>query len=302
MTKEYINKKYGKLTVTSISDKKHKRGIVLNCTCDCGNIIEKVSADLAVSEKVGSVPSCGCGTEKDFTGKKYGKLTAISKVCNKPGLGVLWKFKCDCGNEIEKIGSQVSRLEGKLHCGCSEKKFTNTKDEVGNRYGKLTVTKYSKNDHRQRALWICKCDCGNEIEEQGARLRRGVKTHCGCQKSDLYKNKNIKETDLIPVSYWNRVKKNAETRNFEFKISIEDIHNKYIEQNGICALSGVEMFPPKNLHNKNPNKASLDRIDSTLGYTKDNIQWITSTINIIKSDLKENDFVEICRRVTGYKT
>lgn len=302
MTKEYVNKKYGKLTVLSITNKKHKRGLVLHCRCDCGNEVERISSDLTKAEKYKQESSCGCQPEKDLTGNKYGKLTAISKLYKKPGSGVVWKFKCDCGNEVERIGSHVARLEGKLHCGCSNKKFSYTKNETNNKYGKLLVIKYTRNDSKQRAMWLCKCDCGNEIEVIGARLRNGSKKHCGCKKTNYNLNKDITKTDIIPVSYYNGIKQGATNRKIIFDLTINDMHEKYIEQRGICALSGVELVPPKNMFNKNPNKASLDRIDSRKGYVIDNIQWVTATINIIKSDLKENEFVELCRKVSNYRT
>jgi hypothetical protein len=301
--KNYINEIYGKLTVIEhVTNKKHKRGMLLLCRCECGNIIEKVSADLAHVRKYNTNASCGCATEKDYTGQKFGKLTALYKVRNDIGKGVIWNFLCECGNEVEKIGSPIARNEGALHCGCSPGYFSKTKNEIGNRYGKLVVIENNGLDNKQRALWKCQCDCGNIIIHQGARLRRGAKTHCGCVKPDLSKSNKWAGYGEIPISYYSRVKANASKRKIPFNISIEDMWNKYIEQAGCCALSGQVMVPPTNKNNKMKTKASLDRIDSNKGYTIDNIQWVTGIINIIKADLEEKYFVELCRKISDYRT
>ena len=46
--------------------------------------------------------------------------------------------------------------------------------------------------------------------------------------------------------------------------------------------------------------ASLDRKDSSLGYTLDNIQWVHRTVNKIKLDLQQDEFVEWCKRVAAH--
>lgn len=295
--KHYLNEQYGKLTVIEhLSDKKHKRGLVLLCRCECGNVLEKISSDLEKSRKLNQVASCGCAKDKDITGNKYGMLTAISKIRVEKGKGAIWLFKCDCGNEVEKVGSYVDRMEGALHCGCSRKTFTQTKNEKGKRYGKLLVLEYSGIDDKQRAMWLCKCDCGSEEIYSGYVLRRG-KTHCGCVKKDPLNVHSWKGVGEIPQSYFSSVENNAKIRKLDFDITIEDMWDKFLEQNGVCALSGQTMLPPLAKNNKNPLKSSLDRISSDKGYVKDNIQWVVIDVNNMKSNLTEEYFVRLCKLV-----
>ena len=54
---------------------------------------------------------------------------------------------------------------------------TNTKNEIGNRYGKLTVIQFI-DDPRPGAYWKCKCDCGGEVVVSGCNLRNGIRTSC----------------------------------------------------------------------------------------------------------------------------
>ena len=43
--------------------------------------------------------------------------------------------------------------------------------------------------------------------------------------------------------------------------------------------------------------ASLDRIDSTKGYSKDNIQWVHKDINCMKMDFSQQYFIDLCVKV-----
>lgn len=52
----------------------------------------------------------------DMTGQKYYKLTGMYPVRHSKN-GLIWRFKCDCGNEVEVLGVSVRRGNTKS-CGC----------------------------------------------------------------------------------------------------------------------------------------------------------------------------------------
>ena len=55
---------------------------------------------------------------------------------------------------------------------------------------------------------------------------------------------------------------------------------------------------PINLDRKGKNQtASLDRIDSSKGYTKNNVQWLHKDINIMKRDFPEEKFLFLCKQI-----
>lgn len=59
-------------------------------------------------------------------------------------------------------------------------------DETGNRHGHLTVLGYDGSKTGGGAMWLCRCDCGNECVALGHKLRQGKKVSCGCGlKEDL---------------------------------------------------------------------------------------------------------------------
>lgn len=54
-------------------------------------------------------------------------------------------------------------------------------DLTGRRFGKLTALKLAGNRNGS-ALWLCACDCGNEIEATVRDLTEGDTKSCGCIK------------------------------------------------------------------------------------------------------------------------
>lgn len=58
-------------------------------------------------------------------------------------------------------------------------------NEVGNRYGMLTVIARAGTNDRRLATWLCKCDCGGETISSGNDLRMGKSTSCGCKKRSV---------------------------------------------------------------------------------------------------------------------
>jgi hypothetical protein len=58
------------------------------------------------------------------------------------------------------------------------------KDHTGSRFGRLTVLGYVGMRNRV-AHFLCRCDCGAEVEASGPNLARGSRKSCGCLHSDV---------------------------------------------------------------------------------------------------------------------
>lgn len=58
-------------------------------------------------------------------------------------------------------------------------------DLTGKRYFRLTVIENAGKRKNGEAMWLCKCDCGNEIVTRGSLLRGGRTRSCGCLKNEL---------------------------------------------------------------------------------------------------------------------
>lgn len=60
-------------------------------------------------------------------------------------------------------------------------------DLTEQRFGKLVVVKRILNKNK-RTMWLCKCDCGNEVEVRSDQLRGGITKSCGCLHIEQVKN------------------------------------------------------------------------------------------------------------------
>jgi len=120
-------------------------------------------------------------------------------------------------------------------------------------------------------------------------------------------NSNWKGYGDLSGDHWRRICQGANSRKLELSITIEDAWNKYLQQNGKCALSGVDIvlrgqeigISSKVVHEK--TTASLDRINNDKGYTYDNIQWIHKDLNQMKSDRSMESLIYWIKTIYEYK-
>lgn len=120
---DLTGKKYGKLTVIKPVPG-NSRYLTWECRCDCGNTITATSRDLRFRNKT----SCGCAKhgsslKMDISGHRYGKLTAICPTGEKnPAGSMIWKCRCDCGNETKVAVSELNSGNCKS-CGCLKEEY-----------------------------------------------------------------------------------------------------------------------------------------------------------------------------------
>ena len=115
---------------------------------------------------------------KDLIGQRFGSFEVITRAENTPDRHAQWQCRCDCGRELIITGKALR--SGVKPCICNNDYFI---DELGNRYGKLTVIGEGPIEKYGAKTWLCKCDCGGIIFVKGSNLRNGGTTSCGCLKS-----------------------------------------------------------------------------------------------------------------------
>ncbi len=54
------------------------------------------------------------------------------------------------------------------------------KDMMGMSFGRLTVIQYAGLNHKNFAMWKCRCECGKTTTVYGSALRNGHTRSCGC--------------------------------------------------------------------------------------------------------------------------
>jgi hypothetical protein len=101
------------------------------------------------------------------------------------------------------------------------------------------------------------------------------------------------------VNYlYGNAKQGADKRGLEFSLTKKDIMQLCIESKGKCALSGLPLSSEYN----DPMKASIDRIDSDIGYTRENVHLVGTMVNIAKNKYSVELFVEMCKGVARNAT
>lgn len=70
----------------------------------------------------------------------------------------------------------------------------------------------------------------------------------------------------------------------------------WIKQKGVCAISGVEMSATV-FNGRTFTNLSVDRIDSTKGYLKNNVQLVCMAVNQMKSDLTNEELLFFCKKI-----
>jgi len=108
----------------------------------------------------------------------------------------------------------------------------------------------------------------------------------------------------LPVAIWKLIVKKAKRRNIGVDVSREEAQELFLQQKGLCALSGkeIQLRPFRNPRGYTKNfihTASLDRIDSSLPYVKYNIQWVYKKINMMKYNYSIKMFIDMCIRISN---
>lgn len=184
--KDLVGKRFGMLTVMEDSGMRSGNSILWRCRCDCGGEILAERYRL----QSGTVTNCGCRPEpsaaqiSDLIGKRFGMLTVEKDSGKRSGGCILWNCKCDCGNEILLVRSQL--VSGKVQsCGCVPECHISGRmhdDLTGKQFGELTVMRQAGKDRYGHICWACLCSCGKECTVASSDLKSGNVTSCGCKR------------------------------------------------------------------------------------------------------------------------
>lgn len=83
------------------------------------------------------------------------------------------------------------------------------------------------------------------------------------------------------------LKARSKVKGYEFDLTADYIQGLFDACKGVCAQTGIAFdmnLGTKGKGNRNPLRPSVDRIDSTKGYVKDNVRIVLSIVNTMKAD------------------
>lgn len=133
---------------------------------------------------------------RDYTGARFGRLTAVEPTAKRHGTMVVWRCRCDCGQDVYVDSGTLGRWHGKDACslacdGCrgiirianpGVGKAVLAEDLSGRRFGRLVAKRYAGGN--DGAVWECECDCGNVCNVGAHELLNGNTSSCGCGNDD----------------------------------------------------------------------------------------------------------------------
>lgn len=232
----------------------------------------------------------------DITGMKWGKLTAIERAH-----GRKWVFACECGVSKEIDGWSVK--SGKVAtCGCLRPGV-----QTGETYhGRLTAIRPLS---ERKGVWLFRCACtgGSEslFEGRACNVISGNTKSCGCIRRASLEDRKVMAPDRFTAQFWRAIEENCRRRSkngriIAFTLTRGEAQALYHQQKGLCALSGLPIVFASHYTRRSEGTASLDRIDSKLGYERGNVQWVHKTINSMKMDALDAEFIEWCRKVVAH--
>lgn len=149
---------------------------------------------------------------------------------------------------------------------------------------------------------ICaKCSVKTSIENffKHRQTQDGYHSWCKscCKKgSEKSKAKKYSTFEGRVTTFLRTCKNSAEKRQHSFELTKEMLLEMWELQHGICAYTGIQMTTqPSSAYS-----VSVERIDSSKGYTKDNTVLVCNAINKMKTNLDPVLFFEMCSAVTKF--
>lgn len=124
----------------------------------------------------------GKGQAQDITGMRSGLVTAVEPTGERRNGNVIWRCRCDCGRELYAEAYKITRQRVKS-CGCVRGQ-KRRKELAGQRFGRLTVVQRLDEKRGSNYVWLCRCDCGNEMKATTNALLSGNTKSCGCGRVD----------------------------------------------------------------------------------------------------------------------
>lgn len=238
----------------------------------------------------------------DRTGHRYGEWLVVSRAEN-VGQQIYWNCVCSCGTERKVLAYSLKMGKSKS-CGCASGRNIDAAraDLTGKRFHHWTVISLHSRKRNGTLRWNVRCDCGNEDSKSFTELVYGRSRSCGCmtiRSGPRHAQWTGCACGAVSGDRMQSIRSSASGKSGGRAAVPYDIDAEYLCSifTGKCALSGLDIHIGK--HSRN-NTASLDRIDSSQGYVRGNVQWLHKDINWMKNTLTEERFVDLCKQVAKH--
>lgn len=227
-------------------------------------------------------------------GDKFGDWTVISTDIPSRNKSRYIECQCKCGaiNEINASALRNGRSNSCKSCACRKR---TAKLEIGAKYKHWTVLE-GPTYIDSTARYKVRCDCGTEMYKLPIELLYVDSDfqceQCAQQERALTTTLSNGRVGDLTLTEHTRLRRSAEKRGYVFEVSIKYLWDLFKQQNQICAITGDYIL--------NIRDASLDRIDSSIGYIEGNVQWVTQQANLSKHVMTMTQLYEFCKKVLNH--
>lgn len=150
---------------------------------------------------------------------------------------------------------------------------------------------------------LCGKTCSKPVSEIKRNTNLGRKMFCSRACSVKYGNSLPRNTEnrydiskhagnsKDEFTGFRYMLRSAKSRYKDFDLTLQDLKDIWESQNGMCPYTGfaLELRTYKKKTFNRLKQASLDRIDSSKGYIKDNVEIVALPINYLKSSFSKEE-------------
>lgn len=228
-------------------------------------------------------------------GDTFGNWTVIDNNTFVKGGHTYVKVQCKCGKIEDKCLSDLINGRTKSCRSCAARS-RGTLIKIGDKYKSWTVIGGPELFNGTHIKYKVQCKCGTTKWTQANELinpNHNFKcAKCAAKERGAIQAKRNGKVGELTLTRFTKLQRSAEKRNIEFLVSLEYLSNLYESQNHICAITGRQI--------NSIDDASLDRIDSSKGYIKGNVQWTTYQANVSKHIMTMEELYQFCKDVLNY--
>jgi hypothetical protein len=178
------------------------------------------------------------------------------------------KVICEnCGKPFDKLKKEINRCKKE-----GMKNYCSRSCVAHYRNGLMTDEYWKKQYEKQKKTFDIKSQSGNRKDKHS------------------------------PFRYFiGKCKQKERDKNVSYDIDLDYIEQLWKEQNGVCPYTKLKMVLPSTLKEYKKlhclTRASLDRINSSKGYVKGNVEFVCLGINFAKNDFEKKEMMSFVKDI-----
>lgn len=144
--------------------------------------------------------------------------------------------------------------------------------------------------------------CKEVFERSKSEANKAEKHFCSvkCVQESNYLQDEFSHFRYFLKEINKRVRVNIKNnRPMEMNLTLQDLKDQWDLQNGKCSYTGIEMSLPRVIRYREFSTmgASVDRINSDVGYVKGNIEFVCLFVNYGKNKFTKEQTIEFLNKI-----